>query len=191
MDPEQRNKIVQAIADELKAMQNDQNADYNRIFADSRENMRNFSLVVGAVATGSLVILGSQIPIIASLVIYGISTLLFELVLIFGYLFHKQRIAAEESFSFRKKTILLRATILTKFNDLNEGRITNEQFDQELRDHALREKEFVRTRNEESLTELSRDRAVDKWDLVFFAIFLTAFSFISFGILIPQIFPNF
>jgi hypothetical protein len=186
MNQEKREQIVEAIRVETVEMQEQQNENYTKIVNDSRETIRNLSIVSGGIATGSLVIFSSNISISPVLIMIGIFTILLEIIFIFGYLLHVQNIAMESSLSLRRKTIYPRGKILTLYNELKEGKVTTEIFDKELIEIAKIVHGYTSEINQKIL-QTEKELRTDNLDLVFIGLLVFAIIFIILGICAPHV----
>jgi len=158
------------------------------ILADSRETLRNLSLATGAMATGALVLLGSDFPSIHELIAIGTVLLLIEVILIFGYLIHAQSIDSKNYLKNKKSQLLPSFEVLNLCEDLRAGKITEEFLFSEAKRIATAATELARN-NREKLP--STNKAVDQWDKIFIGFLGGGIFFIVLGIAIPYFWPHF
>ena len=151
-----------------------------RMVYDSKENMRNLTLVSGGFATGTLVLLGTGIQVNSSLVIMGIVFLFLEVFVVFGYIFHTQKIEARAFLKNKKESLTPTAEMYILYRKYLEKKVTGEEFDEQTKALALGYSEQV-TKNNENL--INDDSQPDYFDIVFMSILGTGIVLIMLGLL--------
>ncbi len=186
MNNQKREEKIKAIRQETIELQDKLNKERVHIQSDARETVRNMSLVVGGIATGSLVILGSNITTVPIFIMVGFFAMSLEIILIFGYLLHAQNKATENYYAQRKNIILPRGKILVLYKQMKEGGITSEDFDKEFDEIASSDRKY---RNEINKKALDENPHTDNWDLIFIGLLGFGFLFVILGICAPFFWP--
>lgn len=112
--------------------------------SEYRDNMRNFSIVVGAIAAASLTSLGLPIQKIDYLIIFGSCELIVMAFLCFVHLFVDNSKEITSLLEGRKKLKPLE-DVLTAFEELTFGKISREQYDHADLEFQLHRKDFLKT----------------------------------------------
>ena len=184
MNPEERRENIMegihaAHEDALKEAKENE----VRIVYDSKENMRNLTLVSGGFATGALVLLGTGIEVDSSLVIIGVVFLFLEVLLVFGYIFHHQKAEARAFLKSKKESLTPTAEMYILYRKYVQKEISGEDFDAQTKALALGFNQKVITNNENLLKD---DPQPDYFDIVFMVLLGTGIILIVLGLLAPH-----
>lgn len=182
---EEQKKELEQIQKDIGAANVETREIVRNVIMDSRETVRNLSLVSGALATGSLVMLGSDLPTEPILVMIGIIALLAQVLLIFGYLLHRQKLDIEEIGGSRLFAVIRPIKRLMMKADLIEGKMTQQDFDKEMESMSVKDTEHMKELSRGVLVA-EKSRTSNDLDLLFFTLLAIGCVFIGLGIAAPH-----
>lgn len=144
--------------------------------------MNNLAVISGALVTGSLVLLGSDMPASRTEVIIGIVALLLQIFFIFFYLLHNHGKSIQAYKDYRQRALVPSARLILLYDDLLNKVITEEFFDSEIKKTALEIKSRTLNNNLNLVNEVPYK---NYWDSFFIVLLGLGTIFIAFGFLLP------
>lgn len=154
----------------------------NRLVADVRTAMHNLAIISGALATGALVLLSSDVPVSKEPVVIGILLLFLNIAAIYIYLFRKLN---QEGSSFnenRNRVLGNSAALIIEYEKLKNTQIGPAEFEKKLIDYAHSRKNEAILNNTNLLQESAQEEILDR---IFQALLLLSFIAIGLGVLKP------